>query len=252
MQIVVNGILTNYELINPKAKFPVIILHGWGQNSSHWLPLAKRISDRFRLYLLDLPGFGGTKNLAPNSDVPEYSQFVERFTAKMGLKKFVLSGHSFGGQVAGDFAIRYSEKLARLILIDAGVIRVRGLKTKIKIVLAKITKPLIWILSPNLQRLLMSLYTAPEYAAANEYLKSVFRKILKYNLGPRLHLIKTPTEVIWGSEDKEISYQGKFLVETIPSASLHVLYGADHSPHLTHTAKLAAILNQVLSHHEPA
>lgn len=247
MQIVVEWILTNYELINPKAKTPVIILHGWGQNSSHWLPLAKEISSRFRLYLLDLPGFGGTKNLALNSDVPEYSQFVERFAAKMGLKKFVLSGHSFGGQVAGDFAVRYPEKLTRLVIIDAAVIRVRGLRTKLKIVLAKIIKPVTWILSPNLRRLLVSLYAAPEYVTANEFQKSVFRQILKYNLGPKLHQIKTPTEIIWGSDDHVIPYKGKFLVENIPNANLRVIYPAGHLPHLTHPAKLAAVLNQILN-----
>lgn len=247
MQTVINGILTNYELVNPKAKAPVVILHGWSSNASYWLPLAKLLSEKHRYYLLDLPGFGGTKNLAPNSDVPEYSQFVERFAAKMDLKKFVLSGQSFGGQVAGDFAIRYPEKLTRLILIDSATIRNRTLKIKIKIILTKLFKPLTRLLSDKYKNKIISLYAPPEYVRANSYLRSVLHQILKYDLSKKIHLIKVKTEIIWGSEDKVIPYMGKFLVENIPEANLHVIYPAGHLPHLTHPAKLAAVLNQILN-----
>lgn len=252
MQTVINGVLTHYELVNPKAKTPVIILHGWGQNSSHWLPLAKKISDHFRLYLLDLPGFGATKNLPMNSDVPHYTEFINQFAAKMGLKKFFLSGHSFGGQVAGDFALRHPEKLIRLILIDPAVIRIRKFKTKIKIIISKVIKPLTKLLPISLVNKILALYTAQEYVHANEFQKSVLNQILKYNLGPKLHLIKTPTEVIWGSDDYVIPYMGKHLVENIENANLHVIYPAGHIPNLTHTDKLATLLNQIFTENEPA
>ncbi len=246
MQTVINGVLTNYEVINPKAKSPAIILHGWGQNGSLWLPLAKLLSDDYCYYLLDLPGFGGTRNLAKNSDVPEYTSFVKNFSDKLKLKNFVLLGHSFGGQVACDFTIKYPELVNHLILVDAAVIRVRSPITWIKLGIAKVLKPFLSFLPTQTINSILRLY-AVDYAKANEYQMSVLHKILKYNLGTKLHLIKVPTEIIWGSEDKVIPYVGKYLVENISDARLHVIYGCGHHPHLSHPQKTAAILNDILS-----
>ncbi|MEK7524935.1 MAG: alpha/beta hydrolase [Patescibacteria group bacterium] len=252
MQTVINGVLTNYELVNPKARTPVIILHGWGSNSSYWTPLAKLLSDKYRYYLLDLPGFGGTRELAASSDIPEYTQFVKNFAQKLKLENLILVGHSFGGQITGDYSIKFGNDLKKIILIDPAIIRVRSLKTMLKIGATKIIKPLISLFPTPIKNSILSLYAPPEYVQANKYLRSVLRKILKYDLSHKLHLIKTPTEVIWGSDDHVIPYMGKFLVENIPTANLHVVYPAGHLPHLTHTNKLAAILNQILSENEPA
>lgn len=246
MQTVINGILTNYEVINPTAKSTVLILHGWGSNSSYWLPLAKLLSPKYRYYLLDLPGFGGTRNLSPNSDIPEYTQFVKDFADKLRLKNFLLVGHSFGGQIAADFAIKHGHQLKKLILIDAAVIRTRGPKTWVKIGLTKIIKPLVSLFPTHVTNSILRLY-AGDYARSNDYQKRVLHQILKYNLGLKLHLIKVPTEIIWGSEDRVIPYTGKHLVETIPDARLYIIYGSGHLPHLTHPTKLAAVLNKILN-----
>ncbi len=246
VQTVINGVLTNYEVINPKVKSPVILLHGWGQNASFWLPLAKLLSKNHCYYLLDLPGFGGTKNLAPNSNVPEYTAFVKNFTDKLKLKNFVLLGHSFGGHVACDFAIKHPGLVCRLILVDAALIRIRSLLTKTKIFIAKIFKPIKLIIPISLISQIHE-KIAHDYSHSNDYQKSVLRQIINYDLSPKLHLIKVPTEIIWGSEDKVIPYVGKYLTENISDARLHVIYGAGHSPHLTHPQKLAEILKNILS-----
>ena len=251
MQTVINGVLTNYELINPKAKFPVVVLHGWGQNSGHWLPLAKKVSDRFRLYLLDLPGFGGTKNLADGSGIPEYVKFIKNFVTKNNLKRITLIGHSFGGQIAAEFALKFPELLNKSIFIDAAIVRKRNLLTRLKILAAKIIKIPTLFLPNSLREKILTLPASRDYAQANHYQRSVLKKILRQDIGAKVNLIKVPTEIIWGSDDHVIPYMGKFLVENIPTANLHVIYPAGHLPHLTHPAKLATVLNQILED-EPA
>lgn len=246
MQIVINGILTNYELINPKAKRTILLLHGWGQNSTFWTPLAQLLNPDLRIFLLDLPGFGGTQNLAFDSNVPDYSNFVKEFTTKLSLKKFILIGQSFGGQVAGDFALKYPNSLTKLILIDAAIVRNRNLLTIIKIYLAKIGKPIAKLFPRHFTKIILSHYAA-DRSKTNPYQKSVIDQILKYDLSKKIHLIKIPTDIIWGSEDRVIPYVGKLLVETFPNANLHVIYGAGHLPHLTHPTKLAAILNNLIT-----
>lgn len=183
--------------------------------------------------------------MAFDSNVPDYSNFVKEFTTKLSLKKFILIGQSFGGQVAGDFALKYPDSLTKLILIDAAIVRNRNLLTITKIHLAKIGKPIAKLFPRHFANIILSHYAA-DRSKTNPYQKSVIDQILKYDLSPKLHLIKVPTEIIWGSEDKEIPYVGKYLVETIPDARLHLIYGAGHLPHLTHPAKLANVLNQIL------
>lgn len=246
MQTVINGVLTSYEVVNPKAKSSVVILHGWGQTGSLWLPIAKLLPEDHRYYLLDLPGFGGTKDLAVNSNIPEYTTFVKNFTDKLKLKNFILLGHSFGGQVAGDFAFKHPKLVDRLILVDAAVIRRRTIKTILTQAIAILFKPIKPIFPIGLIRQIHE-KIAHDYSHSNDYQRSVFRQIIKYDLSPKLHLIKVPTVIIWGSEDRVIPYVGKYLVENIPNARLHVIYGAGHSPNLTHPQKLARVLNNVLS-----
>ncbi|MBI2325970.1 alpha/beta hydrolase [Candidatus Collierbacteria bacterium] len=245
MQTVTNGVLTNYEVVNPKAKSRVVILHGWRQNAALWLPLVKLLSEDNCYYLLDLPGFGGTGDLAANSNVPEYTTFVKNFTDKLKLKNFVLLGHSFGGQVASDFAIKYPKLVNRLVLVDAAVIRHETPITTLIKSLAKFFKPISQILPISLISQIHE-KIAHDYSHSNDYQKSVLRQIINYDLSPKLHLIKVSTEIIWGSKDKVIPYVGKYLVENIPDARLHVIYGTGHSPHLTHPQKLADILCKIL------
>lgn len=251
MQAVVNGVLTNYEVINPKAKDPVLILHGWGSNIFYWLPLVKLLTNKYRYICLDLPGFGGTHNLTKNANVPDYTQFVLNFGEKIKLRHFFLVGHSFGGQIATDLSIKHPSNVEKLILISPASIRIRRITTKIKIIVTKIVKHLFFFIPTSTKNKIIGLYAPKDYVIANQFKKSVLHQILKYNLGPKLHLIKTPTEVIWGSEDHVIPYMGKYLVENIGNANLHILYGAGHLPHLTHPGKLARALNQILEN-EPS
>ena len=244
MQTVIDGVLTHYELVNPKGKFPLVILHGWGQTSSNWVSVSKLLSTSFRIFILDLPSFGGTRNLKLNADIPEYSDFVHSFVKRVGLKKFILAGQSFGGQIAGDFALKYPGYLNRLVLIDAAIIRTRSLKVKAKILVTKLIKPLTKLLPRNFYLKLLSLYTPAEYVRADLYQRGVLNQILKYDLSSRLHLIKVETDIVWGSEDKVIPYAGKLLIEKIKNSNLHLIYGAGHLPHETHPKKLADIINR--------
>lgn len=246
MQIIVDGVLTNYELVNPKADGAVILLHGWGSSSSYWLSVAKNFPGQYRYYLLDLPGFGGTKNLENNSNVPEYTQFVISFIQKLNLKKVILVGHSFGGQIGVDLAIRQPDILDRLILISPAAVRTRSFIVKSKIALTKVLKLPLKFLPTIISKFMLSLYTPHEYVIANQYQRTVLDQILKYDLSSKVHSIKVKTDIIWGSEDRVIAYMGKFLVENILEANLHVLYGVGHLPNLTHPDKLTSVMNKIL------
>lgn len=242
MQIVINGRLLNYSEVNPKGKTDLIILHGWAHTGSLWQNLAQKLDKSIHCYLLDLPTFGSSQSLHGNPGVPEYTTTIVDFIKKLDLKQPSLLGHSFGGQIALDLAVKHPNLLSRLILISPAGIRRDTIKSSLVKSLFKILKP-IKQLAPTDLMTKLSNRLFPDYSQANPAQKIVLNNILKYDLSEKLQNIEVPTKIIWGSQDHEIPYMGKFMTMAIPDCRLYVIYNAGHNPHLTHTDKLAQIIN---------
>ncbi|HCQ31106.1 TPA: hypothetical protein DIU27_01820 [Candidatus Collierbacteria bacterium] len=249
MQTVVDGVLTNYEIFNPKQADTLVILHGWGSSLKFWIPIVKQISTDFQVILVDLPGFGSTNPIDTTPDIPEYTDFVRHFTQKLKLNKFILAGHSFGGQVALDYSIKYPENLASIILIAPVAVLEKPEVLKFKVKIAETIKPMLSNPSNRLAEQLLGWYTPDEYANSNEHQKKVLHKIVKYNLEPLMNQVKVPTDIIWGNLDIVVPNSGSILLKNIPNSRLHIISGANHLVHLTHTKQLAQIIDQIISQH---
>jgi len=246
MQTVVDGVLTNYEVFNAKQADTLVILHGWGSSLKFWIPIAKQLDPDLRIILLDLPSFGSTAPLPNNPNIPEYTLFVNAFTKKLKLSRFTLCGHSFGGQVTLDYALKFPSDLKSIILISPAVVRERSKSAKFKILLAKVLRPLFSILPKHSFERFLGWYTPRDYSNSTEYQRRVLQKIVVYDLKPFLNQVKAPVDIIWGSEDFVIPYMGKYLAENIPDSHLHVIYGANHLIYLTHPKQLIENLNQII------
>jgi pimeloyl-ACP methyl ester carboxylesterase len=95
----------------------LIILHGLFGSSDNWVTIAKKITDKFTVYLPDLRNHGNS----PHSDEQDYNLMrddLHELVTDLNLKKFFLAGHSMGGKVAISFAIRWPEMLQGLLVAD--------------------------------------------------------------------------------------------------------------------------------------
>lgn len=247
MHLSVEGTRTHYLDINPQGSKTVVILHGWASSVSFWLPVTRLLSPHWRIILPDLPGFGLTPPIDSTPDIPEYTHFVRSFTQKLSLKKFVLVGHSFGGQIALDYALKHPADLTTLILIAPAAIRERSRLLKLKLRLTSTIKRLLSQSSYNHLESYLGWYTPTDYAHANEYQKKVLQKITRYNLQPLLGKLSVSTDIIWGSNDFVVPNAGRYLSQNIPQSRLHLIPGANHLLNLTHPQKLAKIINSLLS-----
>lgn len=248
MQIVIDGRLLNFIEINPKGKTDLIILHGWAHTGALWQNLAGKLDKNIHCYLMDLPAFGSSQALPGNPSVPEYTETIVKFVKKLDLEKPVILGHSFGGQIALDLATKNPKLIGKIILISPAGIRRKTLKAALIKKSAKIVKQILPIRLIRQTRPITKFFYSGDYINANPDQKIVLSNIVKYDLSAKLSSIKVPTHIIWGSEDREIPYMGKLMNEQIPDSRLSVLYGAGHSPHLSHTDKLAQIINQTILH----
>ncbi|EKD53255.1 MAG: alpha/beta hydrolase fold protein [uncultured bacterium] len=247
MQTVINGVRTHYEVFNPKKKNTIVILHGWGSSLTFWIPIAKQISPDIRVVLVDLPGFGSTGPIDATPDVPEYTDFIRHFAKKLKLHRFILAGHSFGGQITLDYAVKYPGDLASIILIAPVSIPEDKRLMDLKVKIADSIKPMmIYPQSKPLEQY-VGWYSPEEYTNANEHQKKVLHKIISYNLKPSLNRISVPTEIIWGNLDAIVPNVGELLEKSIPHSHLHLIAGAGHLLNLTHTKELARIINRVVS-----
>ncbi|MBJ7453373.1 MAG: alpha/beta fold hydrolase, partial [Blastococcus sp.] len=94
----------------------VVFLHGLFGQGKNWTTVAKGLSDRHRVTLLDLPNHGHS----PWTDRVDYLDMAELVAAELAGygEPVTLVGHSMGGKVAMTLALRRPELLRALVVVD--------------------------------------------------------------------------------------------------------------------------------------
>src|SRR5215471_17366106 len=110
----------------PRDALAVVLIHGSNASLYTWEPWVKRLSDKFRVITVDLPGHGLT-GAVPNRDYTQEGmvKFIDEVAGILGLHRFAIGGNSMGGRASVLFAIKHPERVTHLILVDSG-----GLPTK--------------------------------------------------------------------------------------------------------------------------
>lgn len=96
---------------------PLIILHGLFGSLDNWFTISKELKDHYTLYLVDQRNHGDS----PHSEEWNYLVMIEdiyELLEKEKLEKIYLMGHSMGGKTAMNFALKYPEKVEKLIVAD--------------------------------------------------------------------------------------------------------------------------------------
>jgi FAD/FMN-containing dehydrogenase/pimeloyl-ACP methyl ester carboxylesterase len=98
----------------------VVLLHGPGANAAHWMRVVPQLVGTHRVIVPDLPGQGASEltgggQLDRDRVVAWLSELIER--ASLGPPALV--GHALGGAIAARFAADHSDRLTRLVLVDA-------------------------------------------------------------------------------------------------------------------------------------
>ncbi|MBZ9652885.1 alpha/beta fold hydrolase [Psychroflexus montanilacus] len=109
---------------------PVILLHGFLENSSMWTRLQEELSKTHKVYALDLPGHGETEAIGYIHTMEDYAALVLAFAEDQKLETFSLVGHSMGGYVALALAELASDKIKKLILLNSSSLADSEVKQK--------------------------------------------------------------------------------------------------------------------------
>ena len=105
---------------------PVILLHGYAQNSHMWRPLIAALAKTNAVIAPDLRGFGQSSKPANHYDQPpkgydkkSMAQDIHALVASLGLKRVRIAGHDIGLMVAYAYAAQYPAEVERIALMDA-------------------------------------------------------------------------------------------------------------------------------------
>ncbi len=249
----------------------IIVLHGGPDfDHSYLVPDLDRLSDSFRLIYYDQRGRGRSAEGVKPEEVTLASDIadIEKVRQHFKLDSAVLLGHSWGTVLALEYALRYPEKVSRLILMNPAPASVNDYKDLRKEWLEtrpEETERRKAIASsaaykegdPEAVTAYYRIHFKPAFARPEEYerfmarLSASFTKegVLKaravearlmndswalpdYNLLPKLRSLRIPTLVIYGDHDFIPAGTAEHIAQAIPNAHLVTLKDCGHFPYM--------------------
>jgi pimeloyl-ACP methyl ester carboxylesterase len=241
-----NGLQTRYFVAGHGPD--VLFLHGWAASGRMWLRSLFALRREFRAWAIDLGGFGDSDNPVESGYTLElYSDQVAGFCAEMGIQPAVVVGHSIGGRVALDLALRYPH-LAQSVVAVSPTITGRlgfGLDT---LLLGRAGEALLslsqhfWLLA---ETGVMWQFITPRFLnsesvkrassdlrrASVDALSGSLRAVLGRDFSPNLPHIAQPTLIICGERDFTVPPDdARMAADLIPNAELVMLEDVHHMP----------------------
>lgn len=253
---------------------PILIVHGGpGLDHSYLLPQMLELAKDHELIFYDQRGSGNslqTKIDTQHINLEQFTKDLETLRLALGLKKFILLGHSWGGLLAMDYATKYPDTLSALILITSAPADyagqqafVQSYQTRTMPIKDKITALSQYAALEKLEaqqindtyRTLFSVYfydpKKAEQLTLNMSKASALSgfKVMnvmaqtswlqpKTNLFPALKNLKVPTLVIAGQEDIVPVKTATAIQAAIPHAKISYLEHCGHFPYIEQPALL--------------
>ena len=236
MKINVKNLNVNYIQYG-KGK-DIILLHGWGQNIEMMKPLGDAFSDRLRITILDLPGFGESEEPHETWTIQNYNEMLEEFIDKVDIKKPIIIGHSFGGRLA----IRYSAEhpIEKLVLFGSPCIRIQeDLSITVKVLKAMKKLPGLNDLGEYMKKYIGS----RDYKAASPVMRQTLVEVVNEDLSKFAREIEEPTLLIWGDQDTEAPVKEAKELEKIMIDAALILLPGTHYAYLENLGRVVSILD---------
>jgi proline iminopeptidase len=258
--------------------YPLLLMHG-GPGADHWtMQPFRRCAGQFTLIFYDHRCNGRSQGAPVSSMTWEnLTADAEALREKLGFGRWAVLGHSFGGHVALEYALRYPGSLSHLVLLDTGgdsrwsqrnaadVLASRGyspqkvelvrrwfngefaprqmLPILIRIGPAYSYRPSLWLTARDLAR--------GEWRAKMRPEALIFagRHLLRgWTVMDRLGEITAPTLVMAGRDDFVFPPEHqRELAAGIPHARLRIIERAGHNPHSERPAEVMAAVRDFIS-----
>jgi len=249
VQAVIDNLKVNYKVSGSGRD--VVLLHGWGGQLGSMAPIHRDMERYFRVYSLDLPGFGKSDPPPEAWGSVDYKELVGKFLDAMGITEPILIGHSFGGKIS--ILLAAERKIRKLILIDsAGIRSQRSLRYYVKVYSYKLVKRILGLpvvnkyFAATVERFKNRMGSA-DYRNASGVMRQILVKAVNEDVRDVLPRITAPTLLVWGDNDTATSLaDGRLMESLIPDAGLVVLKNTGHFSYLEKLDAFLIILKEFL------
>lgn len=232
---------------------PVLfLLHGVCASLHTWDAWVDELKPHYRIIRIDIPGFGFSSPLEKGEYNPEIGvEIMESFVRKMGVEQFFLAGNSIGGFISWKYALKYPERVKKLILIDP-VGYNQDLPWVVKFAGNPFVRPFARRIMPRFFFEMAARQVFGDQSKLTDQIKDryfelsqsnknksayvdffmVMRKLCHSDDLPRgINDIKTPLLVMWGTKDRWVPLKYFHLwKQDFPKATFKSYEGAGHTP----------------------
>lgn len=243
---------------------PVIVLHGWINSWAVWrdfmVALPKR--GKYRVYALDFWGFGdsakGARTPTASFEIASYVEMVHQFMDSLGIIEAPIFGHSMGGTVALEIALKYSDRVKKVAIVGSPIVG-SSLNHFLQLAGYGAIAKLVWqypILLHSLMRFLLAkdskkvrrmIFRDVQRTTIESFFRSI-GDLRDTDLRDNLPTLRVPALGIYGTKDNIVSpSNAQLLKEGVRRAEIAMMAHSRHFPMTDEPEKFMDTLNHFLN-----
>jgi len=241
---------------------PVVVLHGGPVLEHGYLvPYLEPLADRYELIFFDQRLSGRSSADLDSTEVrlSEFVEDIEGLRRRMDLDKIHLLGHSWGGFLAMNYALKYPSSLRSLVLLNSmpasselwrkeekilarGITRENRLQRQAIISSSRFQRDNSEAVEQLLKLFYRNQFRDPSladsldfdlpdnYAERGKRFGYVMQDIENYDLHPDLASVETPALLLYGSIEPSAAASGPKIRESMPNSELVIIEDTGHFP----------------------
>ena len=205
-------------------------------------PVGDKLQKNNRIIIIDLPGFGGSKEPDTLWSMYDYTDAIYELLKSLKVDNPIMIGHSFGGKISLIYASKY--KTNKLVVFGSPYKKeVKELSTKTKILKSLKKVPIL----KNLEGFAKKHVGSRDYREASDFMRKILVEHVNLDITEDVKKIKCPALIIWGTMDAEVPIEEAYELEKLISDSAVIPYeGCTHYAYLERLPQTVNILKNFI------
>ena len=220
----------------------LVFIHGFTGSIDEWFFQIMEFQKNYKIFCLNLRGHGGSE-LSDEVSFDILTNDIKDFINKFKIKSPIIIGHSLGGIISLNFAVKYSNLINKLVLVDALPFFHQSMPLELverfteKQILEFFSQQLTISkqkISPNKREYYEKLkkwsMERREKAITGKMLKIYFKALREFDLTDELKKIEIPTMIFFGEDDRILSDKVIDSYKNIKNSQFITFKECGHSP----------------------
>jgi pimeloyl-ACP methyl ester carboxylesterase len=253
------GAKIHYIEAGDSANPTVVLLHGLGGSADNWAFNTPALAAKYHVVAPDQIGFGKSDKPLISYRIGTYADFLDKFLSELKIERATLVGNSLGGWIGALYALKYPNKVEKLVLVDAAGFgpqkdfdyrTLQNLNPSTREQVREVLNLVIYNKALITDDFIDNGITTRVSAGDGYTIQALIESIKRGEdfLDGKLKDLKKPTLIVWGKQDglTTLAEFGERFKREIPGAELIVYDQCGHIPMVEKAADFNAALLKFL------